>query len=100
MEEKLEICDGKYTLIFHNDTGIFFALPRDKKLRDLTGDQLVYGLYSEVIALRSRLAEAEQALEPFAKRNGEFIFTVGGMATVDFSWLRAAAKYREKYAKA
>lgn len=58
-----------------------------------------YGLVVEVSNLRAQLAEAREIIEVLAKRNDEFIFIVGGMATIDFNVLRNAAAYLKNYPK-
>lgn len=54
MTEKINLCEGKYTLI--NDSGKLTALRYGEYWdRDLTGDNLVYSLFVEAIRMREEL---------------------------------------------
>jgi hypothetical protein len=54
MTEKINLCEGKYTLI--NDNGKLTALRYGEYWdRDLTGDNLVYSLFVEAIRMREEL---------------------------------------------
>lgn len=54
MTEKINLCEGKYTLI--NDNGKLTALRYGECWdRDLTGDNLVYSLFVEAIRMREEL---------------------------------------------
>lgn len=53
MLERLEVCDGKYELVFNNETGEFKCLRYGKQWRSLSGDQMVFGLFCELLEART-----------------------------------------------
>jgi len=57
---RLDICDGKYTLIIDTDTGRAECLRYGEKWRDLVGDKMVLALFDELVEARAR-AEAAKA---------------------------------------
>lgn len=57
---RLDICDGKYTLIIDMDTGRAECLRNGEKWRDLVGDKMVLALFDELVEARYR-AEAAKA---------------------------------------
>jgi len=57
MEEKITICDGKYTLIYNNENGDFRALRYGEEWRSLVGDKLVFAMFCELQA-------AQQSVQP------------------------------------
>lgn len=57
---RLDICDGKYTLIIDMDTGRAECLRHGEKWRDLVGDKMVLALFDELVEARYR-AEAAKA---------------------------------------
>ena len=57
---RLDICDGKYTLIIDTDTGRAECLRYEEKWRDLAGDKMVLALFDELVDARAR-AEAARA---------------------------------------
>lgn len=57
---RLDICDGKYTLIIDMDTGRAECLRYGEKWRDLVGDKMVLALFDELVEARAR-AEAAKA---------------------------------------
>lgn len=50
MDEKITICDGKYTLVYNHENGDFRALRYGKEWRDLIGDKLIFALFCEIRA--------------------------------------------------
>jgi hypothetical protein len=50
MEEKITICDGKYTLIYNDEDGNFRALRYGEEWRSLVGDKLVFAMFCELQA--------------------------------------------------
>ena len=57
---RLDICDGKYTLIIDTDTGRAECLRYGEKWRGLVGDKMVLALFDELVEARAR-AEAAKA---------------------------------------
>ena len=49
---KLELAEGKYTVILH-DNYTFEALRYGEKWRDLTGDGMVFAMFQELADLRN-----------------------------------------------
>lgn len=62
MEERLTICDGKYTLIYNEETGEFRALRYGEQWRDLVGDKMVLALLTEILDGRKKATEAHDDL--------------------------------------
>lgn len=55
MEEKINICDNKYTLIYNDNTGDFNCLRYNTEWRNLVGDKMVFALFCEILELRKKL---------------------------------------------
>lgn len=55
MEVKLEVADGKYTLVFDEATGKFYCLRYGEPWRDLVGDKMVLSLFYRIKELESKL---------------------------------------------
>lgn len=53
----VELGDGKYKLVFDNEKGEFHCFRHGEIWRDLTGDKMVYLLFSEVLESRARAVE-------------------------------------------
>ena len=62
-ENKLDLCGGKYTVIYDAGTGNFECLRYGEKWRNLNGDKMVLALFDEVISLTEGIKE----LEDYAK---------------------------------
>ena len=60
---RLDICDGKYTLIIDTDTGRAECLRYGEKWRDLVGDKMVLALFDELVDARVRAEEARAEIE-------------------------------------
>jgi hypothetical protein len=56
----IDLCDGKYTVIYDFDTGQSEALRYGKKWRDLCGDKMVLAMFDEIVELRKRLEILEK----------------------------------------
>lgn len=56
-ERRLDVYDGKYTLVWDDETGHLQALRYGEPWRDLVGDGLVLALFQEVEGLRKKLAK-------------------------------------------
>lgn len=57
---------------------------------------------ANVIAMKdaaTALDEAKKVIAPFAERTKDFVFMLGGMATVDYSALRRATEWMQKWGK-
>lgn len=70
-EERIEICDGKYTVI-HDAGANLRALRYGKPWRDMTGDGMVLGLTMELAQAREQLAAATQEAEKQIRIQMEF----------------------------
>ena len=46
------VCEGKYTIIFHEDTGRMEALRYGELWRDLTGDGMILAMLQEIDSLK------------------------------------------------
>jgi len=56
---QIEVCDGKYTIIYDLEKGQSEALRYGEKWRDLRGDKMVLAMFDTIIELRERVAELE-----------------------------------------
>lgn len=54
---RVDVQDGKYTVVFDRESGALRAERYGAEWRDLTGDKLVYSLAAEVQRLREVVAE-------------------------------------------
>jgi hypothetical protein len=63
-EERIELDDGKYTLIMTNAPGTHFfrALRYNEEWRNLTGDNMILAMFQEIQYLNERVKELEQQL--------------------------------------
>ena len=53
--KEIELCDGKYTIIYNDNPHEFKALRYGEEWRDLTGDNLVLALVNYISDLEARL---------------------------------------------
>lgn len=60
MEEKIELYDGKYTVIFNNTTGEFKALRYGEEWRSLTGDGMILAMFFRIQELEEKIKVIEQ----------------------------------------
>ena len=56
---RIDVCDGKYTIIYDFETGQSEALRYGEKWRDLYGDKMVLAMFDTIVELRERAAEVE-----------------------------------------
>jgi hypothetical protein len=54
--EKIDVCDGKYTLVYDERTGAFKALRNGEAWQNLLGNKMVYALFCEIQELRASKA--------------------------------------------
>jgi len=59
MLEKLELADGKYTVILHDNYSLE-ALRHGEPWRDLTGDNLVYFMMQKILDLQKQLEDKKK----------------------------------------
>ena len=55
----IDVCDGKYTIIYDLKTGQSECLRYGEKWRDLYGDKMVLAMFDTIVELRERAAEVE-----------------------------------------
>jgi len=55
-ERKINVCDGKYTVVLHTN-GSVSALRYGEEWRDCTGDNLIYWLTIELEEARKKLTD-------------------------------------------
>lgn len=60
---RIDVCDGKYTIIYDFETGQSEALRYGEKWRDLCGDKMVLAMFDTIVELRERAAEIEALKE-------------------------------------
>lgn len=65
---KIELSEGKYTLVFNETTGELNALRYGKEWRNLNGDGLVLSLGQRIEQLTSDLAAAQCEVKEYADR--------------------------------
>jgi len=56
---RIDVCDGKYTIIYDFETGQSECLRYGEKWRDLCGDKMVLAMFDTIVELRERAAEVE-----------------------------------------
>lgn len=52
---KIDLCDGKYTVIYDLKTGQSECLRYGEKWRELCGDKMVMAMFDEIVALREAI---------------------------------------------
>ena len=58
----IDVCDGKYTIIYDLVTGQSECLRYGEKWRDLCGDKMVMAMFDEIVALRDEVTTLRGAL--------------------------------------
>lgn len=61
-EERIDICDGKYTVILIDNGKRFQALRHGEEWRDLTGDGLVLAMFQRIQELTKENSRLEDEL--------------------------------------
>ena len=56
---RIDVCDGKYTIIYDFDTGQSEALRYGEKWRDLCGDKMVLAMFDTIVELQERGAKVD-----------------------------------------
>lgn len=64
---RLDLCDGKYTVIFDLHTGQAECLRYGEKWRSLLGDKMVLALFDELVAAREQRDRLLSVLKMFAE---------------------------------
>lgn len=64
---KVTVCDGKYTVLHFVKGGGKALRYGEEWNRDLTGDNLVFGLAAELMDVRAKLAGSEERCEKLAR---------------------------------
>lgn len=61
---RVDVCDGKYTIIYDLKTGQSECLRYGEKWRSLTGDKMVLAMFDEIVALREEVAKLKAEPAP------------------------------------
>jgi len=73
MTRKIELCEGKYTIMNDLETGGGIrALRYGEEWRDLTGDNLVLALYQKVVELEAEVERSRGALRNIVEIEDDF----------------------------
>jgi len=59
--ERIDINDGKYSVI--NDEGRLTALRYGEPWRNLSGDNLIYWMFVEIVSLKAEIAQMAETAE-------------------------------------
>ena len=54
---RIDVCDGKYTIIYDFETGQSEALRYGEKWRDLCGDKMVLAMFDTIVELQKQIEE-------------------------------------------
>jgi len=57
--ERIDLNDGKYSVI--NDDGRLTALRHGEPWRNLSGDNLIYWMFVEIVSLKAEIAQMAEA---------------------------------------
>lgn len=57
---RIDLCDGKYSVIYDLNTGQSECLRYGLKWRDLCGDKMVLAMFDEIVELRTQLAAIQK----------------------------------------
>lgn len=58
---RLDLCDGKYTVIYDLNKGQSECLRYGEKWRDLRGDKMTLAMFDRIVELQIKVAEAESS---------------------------------------
>lgn len=58
-QTRIDLCDGKYTIICDLRTGQFEALRHGERWRSLVGDKMILAMFDKIIELREKLADRD-----------------------------------------
>jgi len=59
--ERIDLNDGKYSVI--NDDGRLTALRHGEPWRNLSGDNLIYWMFVEIVSLKAEIAQMAETAE-------------------------------------
>ena len=54
---RIDVCDGKYTIIYDFETGQSECLRYGEKWRDLCGDKMVLAMFDTIVELQKQIEE-------------------------------------------
>jgi len=57
---RIDLCDGKYSVIFDFETGRSEALRYGEKWRDLRGDKMVLAMFDRIVELEEQLKTCDK----------------------------------------
>lgn len=60
---EIDLCEGKYTVVYDHNTHELKALRYGDMWRDLTGDRMIHAMFDEIVELRSKLNYAHVTLD-------------------------------------
>lgn len=63
---RIDLCDGKYTLIYDFSTGQSECLRYGEPWRQLVGDKMVLACFDEIVELRQEVSQLRETLESLA----------------------------------
>ena len=61
---RIDICDGKYTIIYDFETGQSECLHYGKKWRNLHGDKMILAMFDTIVKLREQIKELSKIESP------------------------------------
>ena len=54
---RIDVCDGKYTIIYDFETGQSECLHYGEKYRDLHGDKMILAMFDTIVELQKQIEE-------------------------------------------
>ncbi len=57
---RIDLCDGKYSVVFNFETGRSEALRYGERWRDLRGDKMVLAMFNRIVELEEQLKTCEK----------------------------------------
>ena len=57
---RIDLCDGKYSVIYDFETGRSEALRYGEKWRDLRGDKMVLAMFDRIVELEEQLKTCDK----------------------------------------
>lgn len=60
---QIDVCEGKYTIIYNLETGQSEALRYGEKWRDLCGYKMIHAMFDEIVYLREELQKLKNSAQ-------------------------------------